>query len=215
MVSEKSSTSIGQRIFIWGIAVLMLFGTIGSFAAMVIATENDQKEQARYNQLMKDYQDSSERQQAELSDKYYDVLKKFADENVSEFDGDDVNALSTKDLKQGDGDTLDENSTFNAYYVGWTPDGNIFDQSIQDGSLANSLAVQPGSVIEGWTEGVKGMKVGGVREITIPSEKAYGESGSGESIPPNTPLKFIILVIPEDPIEPSQELIELYGRLGA
>jgi hypothetical protein len=40
------------------------------------------------------------------------------------------------------------------------------------------------------------MKIGGVREITLPSDKAYGEQGSGDSIPPNTPLKFIVMAIP-------------------
>ena len=56
-------------------------------------------------------------------------------------------------------------------------------------------------VIEGWREGIKGMKIGGVRIITIPSEKAYGETGSKdatgkETIPANTPLKFLVMAVP-------------------
>ena len=61
------------------------------------------------------------------------------------------------------------------------------------------------------------MKVGGVRELTIPSDLAYGETGSGDSIPANTPLKFVIMTIPtptaiEQPM-PSEELTTLYSRL--
>ena len=58
-------------------------------------------------------------------------------------------------------------------------------------------------LIEGWSEGLKGMKVGGIRELTIPSDKAYGAQGSvgnedsSKNIGPNTPLKFIIMLIPE------------------
>lgn len=42
---------------------------------------------------------------------------------------------------------------------------------------------------------MKGMKIGGVREVTIPSDKAYGETGQGNIIPPNTPLRFVIMAI--------------------
>ena len=48
----------------------------------------------------------------------------------------------------------------------------------------------------GWYDGVEGMKIGGVREVTIPAGLAYGETGSGEDIPPNTPIKFLIMAIP-------------------
>ncbi len=51
------------------------------------------------------------------------------------------------------------------------------------------------SLIPGWAEGVIGMRVGGVREITIPSDLAYKDQGSGNDIPPNTPIKFIVYVI--------------------
>jgi hypothetical protein len=63
------------------------------------------------------------------------------------------------------------------------------------------------------------MKVGGVRELTIPSDKAYGEAGSGDKIPANTPLKFIVMVIPtpeaiKEPAVP-QELLQYYQQNSA
>jgi FKBP-type peptidyl-prolyl cis-trans isomerase len=50
-------------------------------------------------------------------------------------------------------------------------------------------------MIEGWNQGVLGMKIGGVRELTIPAELAYGETGSGK-IPANSPIKFVLMTIP-------------------
>jgi len=55
------------------------------------------------------------------------------------------------------------------------------------------------------------MKVGGVRELTIPASLAYGEQGSGADIPANTPIKFILMIIPTPAtIQPSPELLKYY-----
>jgi len=60
------------------------------------------------------------------------------------------------------------------------------------------------------------MKVGGVRELTIPADKGYGSTGSGDKIPANSPLKFVIMVIPTpdaiaEPAVP-QELLDYYNK---
>ena len=47
-------------------------------------------------------------------------------------------------------------------------------------------------VIDGWDEGIKGMRVGGIRQLVIPASLGYGANGSGENIPPNAALKFEI-----------------------
>lgn len=202
-----------QRIGIWIIAAFMLVGTIGSFAIIVLANSNAQSDQERYNSLVTEYQNAVKAQSEELSEKYYDEFNQYAS-RVGKFDADSVTELKTKDLKVGDGDELTSDSTFTAYYIGWTPDGVIFDSSLDDGSLKAPFTASPGMVIEGWSEGVDGMKVGGVRELTIPAEQAYGETGSGESIPPNTPLKFVLMVIPTpEQVEVPQELINLQARL--
>ena len=80
--------------------------------------------------------------------------------------------------------------------------GKVFDQSIDtlNNKLKAPLPVATGldaaSLIAGWKEGMKGMRINGVRLITIPSDKAYGEQGQGDDIPPNTPLKFVVMTIP-------------------
>lgn len=68
-------------------------------------------------------------------------------------------------------------------------------------------------MIQGWLEGISGMRIGGVREITIPSVLAYGETDNGV-IPANSPLKFVVMLIPlkEEP-EYSDEYINLYMEL--
>jgi len=216
------ATPKSQRIGIWIIAIVMLVGTLGSFAVMVLSSKNDVADQARIqalsSQYQKDYaeyQKKLDAQTKELSDKYYDDFKAY-ETKPAKFDDSDVKSLKKTDLKTGSGSKLTENSTFTAYYLGWTPNGKVFDGSIDGKKLKAPLSVSPGGVITGWTEGIDGMKVGGVRELTIPSDKAYGKAGSGDKIPANSPLKFIIMVIPtpEKIAEPTvpQELLDYYQK---
>jgi FKBP-type peptidyl-prolyl cis-trans isomerase len=219
------ATTKTQRIGIWVIAAFMAVGTIGSFAIIVLANQNGQRDQAHINELMEDYQKESAEYQAkvdaqakELSDEHYGTFNKYAKRPAS-FDATSIKELTSVDLEKGDGETLTNESTFTAYYLGWTPDGKVFDGSIDGKSLKAPITAAPGGVIKGWTDGVAGMKVGGVRELSIPADLAYGESGSGDSIPPNSPLKFVVMVIPtpEEIPQPemSQELMNYYstGRL--
>ncbi len=208
------ATKKGQRIGIWIIAIFMAVGTIGSFAIIVLANSNSQSDQARIQQLTEEYQAAVAAQTKELSDKYYDTFSPYAS-RVAAFDADSVAEVTSEDLVVGTGDTITADSSYSAYYIGWNPDGVIFDSSLDDGSLKAPLPVSPGRVIPGWTQGVTGMKVGGIREIAIPSDLAYGENGSGELIPPNTPIKFVVMIIPTPaPIDVPQELIDYY-RSGA
>lgn len=216
------ATPRNQRIGIWIIAVVMLVGTLGSFAVMILTNQNSTTEQAHIQQLTKQYQSDYQAYQAkvdaqtkQLSDQYYQEFNTYASLPAA-FDKSSVKSLTTQDLKAGTGDTLSDKSSFTAYYIGWTPDGKVFDSSIDSGKLKAPIKAAPGSVISGWNEGVKGMKVGGVRLLTIPSDKAYGEAGSGSNIPANTPLKFVMMVIPtpETIAEPQapQELIDYYKQ---
>lgn len=209
------SATTGQRIGIWIIAVFMLVGTIGSFAIIVLANNNAQQDQQRYDSLLAEYQAEVAAQETELSERYYDEFSQYAS-RVSAFDAASVTELQTEDLKVGDGEELTADSTFTAYYIGWNPEGTIFDGSLDDGTLKAPFTASPGSVIQGWSDGVVGMKVGGVRELAIPSDLAYGETGSGDAIAPNSPIKFVMMVIPTpETVQVPQELFDLQRRLNA
>ena len=72
--------------------------------------------------------------------------------------------------------------------------GDKFDSSVDRGQPF-SFIVGAGQVIDGWDEGVPGMKVGGTRILIIPPEKAYGSTGSGATIPPNATLIFEVKLL--------------------
>ncbi len=192
------ATKRSQRIGIWIIAGALIIGTLAGFLAMIIAPKNAETDQARLEKLSEEYGNEYSEYQAKISanlaGKYYDTLKQY-ESRVGEFDAASVTELQKEDLVQGEGDELTDEDSFTAYYIGWNPSGKIFDSSFQGETLKAPLDVAPGSVISGWTEGVVGMKPGGVRELTIPPEKAYGDKAQGEDIPANTPLKFIVLIV--------------------
>lgn len=192
------ATPKSQRIGILIIAAVMLVGTLGSFAVMILAGENAKDEQAEQNKLLEEYQKQLEEQEKEaekLSTQYYPQLKPYQDDPAV-FDAAAVgDKVTTKDLAVGSGAEIKDGMTYKAYYVGWNPKGKTFDSSFDGEKLKSPLDTSQVNLIPGWQEGVIGMKVGGVREITIPSDLAYGETGQGDDIPPNTPLKFIVMVI--------------------
>ncbi len=100
--------------------------------------------------------------------------------------------LEVKDLIKGTGAEAKAGETVTVNYVGVLyKGGKEFDASWKR-KEPFSFALGKGAVIAGWDQGVVGMKVGGRRELVIPSALAYGAQGSGSTIPPNAPLVFVI-----------------------
>lgn len=192
------ATRKSQRIGIWIIAIVMLVGTLGSFAVMVLANQNAQSDQEKQQKFMEEYQkqlDAQKKEAESLSTTHYGTFKPYQTSPAS-FDAEQVgDKVSTNDLKVGDGAEITAETKYQAYYIGWNPKGKTFDSSFDGEKLKAPIDTSTTSLIQGWNEGVVGMKVGGVREITIPSDLAYGETGSGDTIPPNTPIKFIVMII--------------------
>jgi FKBP-type peptidyl-prolyl cis-trans isomerase FkpA len=106
-------------------------------------------------------------------------------------------AFTTEDLKVGTGLTAATGQTLMVNYTGW-----LYDDTKSDKKGAQFDASKPGQpfvfrlgyaqVIQGWDEGIPGMKVGGIRKLIIPSSLAYGRGGVGSTIPPNATLVFEI-----------------------
>ncbi len=100
-----------------------------------------------------------------------------------------VTALEKEDLVVGKGAAAKAGDRVKVHYTGWLLDGTKFDSS-HDRPDPFTFTLGQGQVIKGWDEGVVGMKPGGKRKLTIPSELGYGKQGSPPTIPPNAPLRF-------------------------
>lgn len=94
------------------------------------------------------------------------------------------------DKKVGTGKVAVDGKTVVVHYKGWLDDGTVFDTSKKEGRTPFEFTLGAGMVIKGWDEGVKGMKVGGIRELTIPAELGYGDRGAGNLIGPGATLHF-------------------------
>jgi FKBP-type peptidyl-prolyl cis-trans isomerase len=98
------------------------------------------------------------------------------------------------DLTVGTGATAQAGQTVTVHYTGWLENGKKFDSSVDRGQPF-SFPLGAGRVIKGWDEGVRGMRVGGKRKLTIPSNLGYGTRGAGGVIPPNATLIFDVELI--------------------
>ena len=97
--------------------------------------------------------------------------------------------LQIEDLKIGIGAEAVSGQNVSVHYTGWLTNGTKFDSSVDRGSPFQ-FPLGGGRVIQGWDQGVAGMRVGGKRKITIPPELGYGARGAGGLIPPNATLVF-------------------------
>jgi FKBP-type peptidyl-prolyl cis-trans isomerase len=103
--------------------------------------------------------------------------------------GGKVSSLKIEDLKVGTGDEATPGHKVTVHYTGWLTNGTKFDSSVDRGKPFDFM-LGAHQVIAGWDEGVKGMKVGGKRKLTIPPEMGYGDRGAGNVIPPGSTLVF-------------------------
>ena len=100
------------------------------------------------------------------------------------------NGLIIENIETGQGAEAKEYNKIIVNYTGKLEDGSIFDSSLKPGRTPFTFTLGVGSVIKGWDLGVKGMKVGGKRKLTIPADLGYGNNGAGNVIPPNATLTF-------------------------
>lgn len=99
------------------------------------------------------------------------------------------------DIVAGTGAVAKEGDRVRVHYTGWLTTGKKFDSSV-DAGRPFTFALGNGEVIQGWDEGVAGMKVGGKRQLRIPPQLGYGEGGSPDgTIPPNSPLIFEVQLL--------------------
>ena len=214
MDEKELKTSTKQRVFIIIIAILMVGSIIASYAAIVVSgsqnnsnnntTEVDEAKVAQYQEELakktEELKTASESDFKKLVKYKSDVVKAYNETSAND------NGVQSNDLEVGSGEVVSEDgNNYLAYYVGWCADESIFDSSFDDDnspSYFDSVLDPSLGLIEGWIKGVEGMKVGGIREITVPGNLAYGDSQEicGGT---NKPLKFLIMAIPREgvPVE--------------
>jgi peptidylprolyl isomerase len=102
--------------------------------------------------------------------------------------------LETKVLKEGTGKTIEKGNVAYVIYAGFLPDGTVFDTNTNTGQPVG-FPIGEGAVIKGWDQALLGVKEGTELIIDIPADLAYGEKGIEGRIPPNSPLRFDVLVV--------------------
>jgi FKBP-type peptidyl-prolyl cis-trans isomerase len=98
-------------------------------------------------------------------------------------------ALVQVDVREGTGAVAQAGKTVTVHYTGTLTSGSKFDSS-RDRGQGFTFKLGAGMVIKGWDQGVAGMKVGGVRKLTIPPHLAYGDRGFPPVIPAGSTLLF-------------------------
>lgn len=194
-----TSTTRAQQIGIWIIAVVLTVGTIGSFVVLILANDNQAKDQtssqADYEKQLADYT----AQQKKAAQTNADNSIALSGYSATPFDAASVTALQKDILVAGTGDEVKATDSISASYFGWTSDGAIFDSSTKkdtntDTPVTFSVDANAQShVIQGWIDGLVGQRVGSTIKLTIPADQAYGAAGSGV-IPANAPLQFIVII---------------------
>jgi len=124
--------------------------------------------------------------------KYFILLIFFITQTIQ------ANELEIINDIKGVGAKVVNHSKIKVHYIGKLKDGTIFDSSY-DRNQSFDFQIGLRQVIEGWEQGIIGMRVGGKRTLIIPPELAYGERGAGELIPPNATLIFNIEIIEVKP----------------
>jgi FKBP-type peptidyl-prolyl cis-trans isomerase len=167
-----------ERIFLGVVAVTFLLTTVGGTGFIIWQMIQDNKNAKQQSQAEAAIQEATNNQ------------NKLAGKPMNNFTPvDKIDGLQTIDLTVGTGDEVKADDTVTVDYTGaLAKTGVVFESSLDSGQKATFPLNQ---VIKGWTEGIPGMKVGGVRRLLIPADKAYGANPpQGSTIPANADLVF-------------------------
>ena len=161
-----------QQMFIYFLVGIMLFSAIGT--GILLLSQGGTSTSSNLSTPPADNDSIA------LNDREESNVDRFLPEGP-------VTVLVTEDLVVGTGQTAVVTDDVTVHYTGWlATDGTVFDSSVERGQPATFPLNQ---VIQGWQEGIPGMKVGGKRRLIIPSDLAYGPGGTS-GIPPNSALVF-------------------------
>lgn len=223
MEEKELKTSWKQRIFIIIIAIIMVGSIMASYIAIVVSGANsstsdtsDEIDYAKIAELQEEYK-KKQAELTELSQADYQRFVKHKSEVVKGYNETSANenGVQTNDIEKGTGDKIADDN-YLAYYLGWCADETIFDSSFDNAENPTGFIkiIDPSiGMIEGWSTGVEGMRIGGIREITIPSNLAYKDSDVACGA--NKPLKFMVLAAAKEGelAKLSDEMTEIQMRI--
>lgn len=212
MNESSLKTSWRQRLVIIAVAVLLLGATVATYVAIVLngGNSNTTNNDDQIAQLTEQYEAKSAELEAAakpFSDKYFPTFSQYQSQVKAYNETAATNAiLKTEDLLAGTGKELTEgDKDYLAYYIGWCADGTVFDSSFdnagnedtKDATALKSPLDPSGGLIDGWEQGIVGMKLGGVRVITMSGDLGYADTREicGGY---NKPLKFLVMPIATD-----------------
>ncbi len=175
---------IVKLIFKWLlIAAIIFFFVGGTVISAWISDRDEKKKQEQQAEIQKQIEEYQKKAKEETS-KPKPVDPAFKIEG-------DITDLKIIDEKTGDGAELKLGDKIKVKYkLGLASTGEIIEENTE----GITFGLEEGALIKGWTEGLPGMKVGGIRRLEIPSDKGYGEQGSS-SIPANSDLVFTVELI--------------------
>lgn len=107
----------------------------------------------------------------------------------------DVTQLQVTDEVVGTGAVAAAGDSVTVQYVGSLTNGTVFDASANRGTAGFTFDLGAGQVIQGWDQGIVGMKEGGKRKLVIPASLAYGDQAIGDVIPANSTLVFEVELV--------------------
>ena len=182
-----SETKMSHRIAAIVLAVLFLVTSLG-FSGLVIWEMHQENKRNKTNNTTADINTQNEQtQQTENKEGKLEGTK------LADFTpGEAVTELQKIDITEGAGDEVQAGDTITAHYTGALVATGVIFQSSHDSGQPFTSALS--GLIQGWQEGIPGMKAGGKRRLIIPAAKAYG-SQSQSGIPANSDLVFDIELV--------------------
>lgn len=214
-------TSWKQRVGIVIIAAILLGSSLAVYISILlggnsssVSTADDGLDQELISRLSDEYTEKSNEVNTEAkkySDRYFNDFISYKS-RVKAYNSMTINnnGLSHEDLKKGSGEKITEDTDYFMYYIGWCANEEVFDSSFDniDNPTSLSAPLVNDGIIQGLTDGIIGMRFGGVREVSIPNELAYGDSmeicgGTDQA------LKFVVMTI-----EKSEPLATLSDELS-
>lgn len=184
--SQESKTNVKTTFDYKNIFIVFAIVVVVVVGVFLIGTNNDSDKNVENNQLEPGIEES-------LNNKNTDNVStdKGGDEMNNLGENKKVNELVIEDDVVGSGAEAVSGNIVSVHYTGTLVDGTKFDSSLDRGEPF-SFELGAGRVIKGWDLGVVGMRVGGKRKLTIPSDLAYGDRGAPPTIGPNATLIFEI-----------------------